>query len=369
MTTPRLETILPTILSRYPLENIFNGDEFGLFFQCLPSKTFHFKKDKCSGGKHSKVCLTGMAAGNAKGERLPMLVIGKSKNPRCFKGVKRVPCRYRAQQKSWMSSELFEEWVRELDRNFDSKKRKMALIIDNCSAHPDVPALEWVELIFLPPNTTSVTQPIDQGVIRGLKAKYRFLAVKKQITALEKGSQLPKFSILTAISMLTKAWSYIPNGTFTNCFKKSGISEVSMERILNDDNDDPFTSLDVEENIMEDLKNDLEVMKEKFNMNFELTAEELVDIDFEISVIGTASDADIIAKVTGRAHDADDEEDSDNEEQPTACLTKPSFNDVMNSITILEDYSLFSNFNDDLMKALKEVNRAIHLDRLSKMKQ
>ena len=246
MTAPWLETTLPTILSRYALENIFNGDEFGLFFQCLPNKTFHFKKDKCSGGKHSKVRLTGMAAGNAKGERLPMFVIGKSKNPRCFKGVKRVPFRYRAQQKSWMSSELFEEWVKELDQNFCSSKRKIALIIDNCPVHPDVPVLEWVELIFLPPNTTSVTQPKDQGVIRGLKAKYCSLAVKKQITALEKGSQLPKFSILTAMSMLSKAWSSIPNGTFTNCFKKSEISEVSMERALNDD-DDPFASLDVKE--------------------------------------------------------------------------------------------------------------------------
>ena len=55
MTPPWLETTLPTILPRYPLENIFNGDEFGLFFQCLPSKTFRFKKDKCSGGKNSKV--------------------------------------------------------------------------------------------------------------------------------------------------------------------------------------------------------------------------------------------------------------------------------------------------------------------------
>ena len=243
-----------------------------------------------------------------------------------------------------MSSELFEEWVKELDRNFGSKKRKIAIIIDNCPAPPDVPALEWVELIFLPPNTTSVTQPMDQGVIRGLRAKYRSLAVKKQITGLEKGSQLPKFSILTAISMLTKAWSSIPNKTFTNCSKKSGISGVSMERALNDDDHDPFASLDVEEDVMEDFKNDLEVMKEKFNMNFELTAEELVDIDFEISVTGTVSDADIIAKVTRRAHDADDEEDSDNEEQPTECLTKPFFNDVMDFITILEDYSLFSNF-------------------------
>ena len=209
---------------------------------------------------------------------------------------------------------------------------------------------------------------MGQGVIRGLKAKYRSLAVKKQITALEKGSQLPKFSVLTAMSMLTKAWSSIPNGTFTNCFKKSGISEVSMERASNDD-DDPFASLDVEEDVMEDLKNDLEVMKEKFNMNFELTVEELVDIDFEISVTGTVSEADIIAEVTGRAHDADDEEDSDNEEQPTECLTKPSFNDVMNSITILEDYSLFSNLGNDLMKALKEINRAIDLNRLSNKKQ
>ena len=67
------------------------------------------------GGKHSKVRLTGMAAGNVKGERLPMFVIGKAKIPRCFKGVKSIPCRYRAQLKSWMSSELFEEWIKEID--------------------------------------------------------------------------------------------------------------------------------------------------------------------------------------------------------------------------------------------------------------
>ena len=161
---------------------------------------------------------------------LPMFVIGKSKNPRCFKRVKRVPCRHRVQQKSWMLSELLEEWVKELDRNFGSKKRKIALIIDNCPAHPDVPALEWVELTFLPPNTISVTQPIDQGVIRDLKAKYRSLATKKQITALEKGSQLLKFSILTAMSMLTKAWSSIPNGTFTG---KGFKQKLSMERAIN----------------------------------------------------------------------------------------------------------------------------------------
>ena len=47
------ETTLPTILSNYKLENIFNADEFGLFYKCLSDKTYHLKGEKCSGGKKS----------------------------------------------------------------------------------------------------------------------------------------------------------------------------------------------------------------------------------------------------------------------------------------------------------------------------
>ena len=45
------ETTLPTLLSNYKLEDIFNTDEFGLFDQCLPNKTLHLKPEKCPGGK------------------------------------------------------------------------------------------------------------------------------------------------------------------------------------------------------------------------------------------------------------------------------------------------------------------------------
>ena len=120
---------------------------------------------------------------------------------------------------------MFEERVKVVDRNFGAQKRKITVIIDNSPAHPDVPALDWVELIFLLPNTTSITQPMNQGIIRSLKAKYRSLTVKKQIDALEKGNQLPKFSILSAMSMLTKALNSIPEITFMNCLKKSVTSE------------------------------------------------------------------------------------------------------------------------------------------------
>ena len=132
------ETILPTILSNYKLEDIFNADEFGLFYQCLPNKTLHLKSEKCSGGKNSKIRITGLAAANAVGDKLPMFLIRKSKTPRCFKNVSSLPCRYRSQKKSWMDSALFEEWVRELDVKFHKQSRKIALIIDNCPAHPTI---------------------------------------------------------------------------------------------------------------------------------------------------------------------------------------------------------------------------------------
>ena len=115
MTASWNETTLPTLLSNYKLEDTFNADEFGLFYQRLPSKSYQLSGEKCSGGKNSKVRLTGMAAASATGEKLEMFVISKSKKPRCFKNVKQLPCRYRAQKKIWMTGVLLEEWVRKLD--------------------------------------------------------------------------------------------------------------------------------------------------------------------------------------------------------------------------------------------------------------
>ena len=89
MTASWKETHLPSILSRYELKDTFNADEFGPFYQALPSKSMHFKNERCSGSKFSKVRLTGLAGANATGKKLPMFVIGKSAKPRCFKNVKK----------------------------------------------------------------------------------------------------------------------------------------------------------------------------------------------------------------------------------------------------------------------------------------
>ena len=123
MTAPWNKTTLPTLLSK--LEDIFNADEFGLFYQFLLSETYHLSGEKCSGGKNSKVRLTGMAAASATGENLEMFVIGNSKKPRWFKNVKQLLCRYKAQKKSWISGVLFEEWVKILIYPFELKAERL----------------------------------------------------------------------------------------------------------------------------------------------------------------------------------------------------------------------------------------------------
>ena len=127
-----------------------------------------------------------------------------------------------------MDYDLFEEWVREIDRKFLAEKQKIALIVDNCPAHPKVEGLKAIDLIFLPPNTTSKTQPMDQGIIRSLKARYRTKVIRKYIAAVDAKKPLPKLTILDAMTMLVAAWDSVSETTVVNHFKKAGICKASQ---------------------------------------------------------------------------------------------------------------------------------------------
>ena len=54
MTAPWNEITLTTLLSNYKFKNVNNTDELGLLYQCLPTKTYRFPGEKCSGGKNIK---------------------------------------------------------------------------------------------------------------------------------------------------------------------------------------------------------------------------------------------------------------------------------------------------------------------------
>ena len=60
------------------------------------------------------------------------------------------------------------------------------MFVDNCAAHPPVDKLCAVKLAFLPPNTTSKLQPMDQGIIYNVN--------------------VPVVHVLRVIRMLFNAW-------------------------------------------------------------------------------------------------------------------------------------------------------------------
>ena len=331
MTAPWKETVLPTIISNYEPRNIFNADEFGLFYQALPKKTLNLKGEKYSGGKNNNIRLTGLAAANMIGEKLPMFVIGKSQKPRCFKHIKSLPCRYGAQKKSWMNSELFEEWVREQDEKFENKGRKVALIIDTCPAHPVIENLKSITLYFLPPNTTSAVQPMDQGVIWSLKSKYRTHIIQKVLAAIDQGKQLPVISIFEAIKVLALSWSEVSKEAITNCFTKSGFSED----VCSEEDDDSFFQL-------REAFDKLCAHGQGFVPDG-LQCEDIVHVDRDVQVTeGLLTEEEIVEEIRG-IFDEENENDVEIAERSEDIPIKPSSQEVFRAVETLLDYSMFTN--------------------------
>lgn len=128
-----------------------------------------------------------MPCSNASGtNKLPLMVIGKSKNPHAFKNCRdSLPVHYAASKNAWMTAELFVPWFQDhfvpAVRKFSSDNNlepKALLLLDNCSPHcAKMDCLTsddgLIKAEFLPARTTSILQPMDQRVLYSVKAKYK----------------------------------------------------------------------------------------------------------------------------------------------------------------------------------------------------
>jgi hypothetical protein len=218
---------LPSLIRGYDPENIYNADETGLFFRALPDKTLALKREKCSGGKMSKDRLTILHCVSMAGDKEPLLVIGKSAKPRAFKklGANSLPVDWKSNKKAWMTCQIMTEWLRQFDRKMRLQKRKILLFVDNAASHPRDLKLTNIRILFLPPNTTAMCQPLDQGIIKNFKMFYRVLILKHilaQIDTIKSVQDLTKsIDHLDAIYFVKKAWDQVTDITIKNCFSKA----------------------------------------------------------------------------------------------------------------------------------------------------
>lgn len=212
-----------TIFSKYEKDNIYNADETGLFYELMPASTYNIFGSQNKSSSKSKKRVTVLLCTNMTGnKKLMPLVIGNSKNPRCFKGIKSFPVEYDGNKSSWMTSELFSKFVTDLNDKQKKIKTKVCLILDNAPVHNIIcdQQFDYVDVIFLPKNTTSRLQPLDCGIIRSFKCHYRRYLLKTAIEMID-NNQKVAFTILDAIRMVAKSWNAVNSDVISNCFYKA----------------------------------------------------------------------------------------------------------------------------------------------------
>ena len=81
----------------------------------------------------------------------PLLVIGKSKEPRCFRVLADLPTLYMNSVNAWMTGTLFRKWLADFNRDMDKANHHIVLLVDNCTAHPRDAGDELSHITLVPP--------------------------------------------------------------------------------------------------------------------------------------------------------------------------------------------------------------------------
>jgi hypothetical protein len=162
-------TKLPNFLQKFCADNIYNADETGLFYCATPDGSLTYKHTTLSSSKkamdHVTVLCCSIMSGTDKGK---LVVIGKRAKPRCFMGISMdsLPAVYYANKNAWITSEILNKWLVSWDMELQRKPRKILPVLENCTAHPHLDSLKNIQLEFLSPNTTSLIQSMDMGIIK-----------------------------------------------------------------------------------------------------------------------------------------------------------------------------------------------------------
>lgn len=207
----------------YTSEQIYNADECGLNYEDIP----------IINETQNKVTL--MVCCNASGRhRLPLILVNNTYNPVCFNiddGKRQIdkltlPVRYANSLKGWMTLEIFEQWFHE---EFVPKTRahlasmnqeeKALLLIDNCPGHPMKleSADGKIKGLFLPPESSSLIMPMNQGPIAYLKRKYRTNLLRNSV--LDKNF-LNNYNVKQAIYALANLWRELPDDLLCSSWHK-----------------------------------------------------------------------------------------------------------------------------------------------------
>ncbi|XP_066231909.1 zinc finger MYM-type protein 6 isoform X4 [Saccopteryx leptura] len=238
----------------YIPQQVFSCDETGLFWKKMPRRTYITTEEKSMPGhKPMKDRLTLALCANASGDcKIKPLLVYHSENPRAFKSHKiikeKLPVMWRANPKAWVTRELFVQWVNLvfgpavkkylLENNLPLQA---LLVLDKAPAHPPnltediLDEFKFIKVLYLPPNTTPILQPMDQQVISNFKKLFTKQLFQRCFEVMESTNLTLRefwkehYNIVTCLGIIDMAWQGVTRKTLNSAWRKLW-PEVVSER-------------------------------------------------------------------------------------------------------------------------------------------
>nr|XP_057913058.1 tigger transposable element-derived protein 1-like [Doryrhamphus excisus] len=318
-------------------QQVFNCDETGLFWKKMPKRTYITREEKSlPGHKPMKDRLTLLLCANASGDcKVKPLLVYHSETPRAFKKNNvqkdKLNVMWRSNPKALVTRQFFSEWFQEVFApsvgEFLTEKNiplKVLLVLDAALAQPTGLGEDWssehdfITVRFLPPNTSTLLQPMDQHVISNFKKLYTKALFQRcfEVT-METNLTLREFwkdhlNILHCLSIIETAWEQVSKRTVQCAWRKLWPTSV-VPRFLENVEPDPVLETDVVDEIvslgkfmgLEVDSDDVEELVEEHTLV--LSTDEVQDVDREQQQQGNPEEAS-----------SDEEDASWNDNIPTA---------------------------------------------------
>ncbi|XP_051162408.1 jerky protein homolog-like [Leptopilina boulardi] len=286
----------------YDLDFVYNADETGLNWKLLPSKSLaSCQENSAPGHNSSKERVTILVCANASvSHRMPLLLIGKSKKPRLKKF-----------------------------QNEIGKQGKVLLLLDNAPTHPSVETLErengMFKVIFLPPNVTSLLQPMDQSVIETLKRLYRkellrrLLSVDDDTDAQVVLTFFKQMNLKECCYMLVSTWDLVQRKTLNKAWNK----------ILNRNEENPAEDTDnFDSGEISEIIKDLQICQECDSEDLE----ELLSCDSNDQGFQIMSDDEIVNNLLQANNQKEICEDETEKNESEENDAEPSHSDAFQAL-------------------------------------
>ena len=232
--------LIPT-LEGYSSSDIYNSDETALFYKSLSHRTYcHIDDidDKPAGSTKCKDRLTLLIITNMDGsDHRKLSVIGKAKNPHCLQKkykmtVNEMAVDWYASKNAWMTGDIHRRIMTKFNNQMRKAGHHVLYVCDNASSH-QVQEYSHIKFLMLPPNATSIVQPLDQGIICSVKRRYKKKLAERYLVSVENNKDvniiLKQLDIVAATNMVHNAWKETSSTTIQNCFHKAGFKHHAVD--------------------------------------------------------------------------------------------------------------------------------------------